>query len=172
MLPEPRWKSLELLIINSCMRERAHTQMDARTPPSPPQISPLPGTGAEALPPTHPHVLHRRPGVPAASRGGPGRLGALSRLPLLGSSGKGIRLYSSSTPSCGGRCPPFFPTRETRERGRKPGSRTGTSSKWQPLPPRHEGLWAPRPKRGLRRMPRCKFDVTWLMKALKIKLVR
>lgn len=170
MLPEPRWKSLELLIINSCMRERAHTQMDARTPPSPPQISPLPGTGAEALPPTH-MCCTGGPGCPQPPGGG-GAVGALSRLPLLGSSGKGIRLSSSSTPSCGGRCPPFFPTRETRERGRKPGSRTGTSSKWQPLPPRHEGLWAPRPKRGLRRVPRCKFDVTWLMEALKIKLVR
>lgn len=170
MFPEPRWKSLELLIINSCMcmRERAHTQMDARTPPSPPQISPLPGTGAEALPPTH--VLHSRHGVPAAPRWGP--VGALPHLPLHGSSGKGTRLYFSSTPSWGGRSPQFFPRRETRERGRKPGARTGNSSNWKPLPPRHEGLWAPRPKRGLRRVPRCKFDVTRLMKALKIKLFR
>lgn len=53
MLAEPRWKSLELLIINSCMRERTHTQMYTQNPPAP-QISPALGTGAEALPPPPP----------------------------------------------------------------------------------------------------------------------
>lgn len=44
MLSEPRWKSLELLIINSCMRERTHTQMYThRHPPAPLKYPQRPG---------------------------------------------------------------------------------------------------------------------------------
>lgn len=70
MLAKPRWKSLELLIINSCMRERAHTQMYTQNPPAP-QISPALGMGAEALPPPPPFPSPLSPRVPHSRAGCP-----------------------------------------------------------------------------------------------------
>lgn len=124
MLSEPRWKSLELLIINSCMRERTHTQMYTQTPPCPPQISPAPGTGTEAL--THTHVLHRRVGVSAAPRGdawaaasrgrGPGSSQlAFAFFPRRKSRGRHSPL-SSEPRGLGVVGSPQFPAAETRQR--------------------------------------------------------
>lgn len=105
MLPEPRWKSLELLIINSCMRERAQTQMDARTPPSPPQISPLPGTGAEALPPTH-MCCTGGPGCPQPpGEGGPWEPSLASR--SSAAPGKAFAFLLPAPQAAGGGVPPF-----------------------------------------------------------------
>lgn len=125
-LSEPRWKSLELLIINSCMRERTHTQMYRQTPPCPPEVSPLPGPGTAALP--HTHVLHRRLGVPAAPRGEPWAGASRGRGPAppgppsppsRRTAGEGVPLCPRLRGVWGGGVYPEFPATQTRQRPRK-----------------------------------------------------
>lgn len=125
MLSEPRWKSLELLIINSCMRERTHThRCTHRHPRRPPNIPSARDGHRGSHSYTHTHVLHkagrgaRRPpwGRVGGSPAWTGARTARLRLPLLGSAGEGVRLFLQRPGFWGGGVPPPFPATETRQR--------------------------------------------------------
>lgn len=123
MLSEPRWKSLELLIINSCMRERTHTQMYTQTPPAPLKYPQRPGRAQRR---SHTHMCCTDgsgcPQHPVGTRGreprvnaGPAPLSSPSP-PFRGTAGEGARLFPQRRGVWGRWCPPQFPATETRQR--------------------------------------------------------
>lgn len=117
MLPEPRWKSLELLIINSCMRERTHTDVHRRTRTEPSPNLPSAQDGRRSAL-SHTHVLHRQVGcsqLPVETVGGSPE-GARAQLAFASrsSAALGKALVSSfSGPGFGGGCASPFPATET-----------------------------------------------------------
>lgn len=142
MLAKPRWKSLELLIINSCMRERAHTQMYTQNPPAP-QISPALGMGAEALPPPPPFPSPLSP--PCAAQPGRvpeapwGRVGCSPawtcppRSPSLPPTPRG-KLSLLFCPALGGGSPPFFVQEQHSGARAKRALTRGLKASWSPGP--------------------------------------
>lgn len=120
MLSEPRWKSLELLIINSCMRERTHThtQMYTQTPPPAPKYPQRPGRAQRlSLTHTHTHMCYTGgSGCPPSPVGTGGRQSRVDGGPHSPPSPPAPRQrwgrrspFSPASRVLGWGCPPPFP---------------------------------------------------------------
>lgn len=124
MLSEPRWKSLELLIINSCMRERTHTHRCTHRHPRRPPNTPSARDGHRGSR-SHTHMCYTGgSGCPPPPVGTGGRQSRVDGGPHSPPSPPALRqrwgrcsLFSPAPRVLGWGCvSPPFPATETRQR--------------------------------------------------------